>query len=164
MTTTYDDEIVVSGGSAQAGEYELLPEGAYTFIIDKIENFEGRDFKTNEPKAALKFIYLVADGEWQNEEVSQIVPLVKNMANDKAWLHQLWKAATGETPVEGGTYKIRSGLTGKRLLGVIEHKANANGNVWPRIKSVSQVGQPRQRRQAPPPPVVDDSDDDLRDA
>lgn len=166
--TMYADDIEVAGGSAQAGEFELLPEGSYLLAITNIEPFTGTDYKTGEPRPCVKVIYTTAEhamnGDWSGVEVSQICPLVKNMANDKAWLHQIWKAATGETPVEGGNYKLKSGLIGRFVIGNVIHKTNSQGSIWPRIKSVSPPPAQRRRGPAPAPVAIDEEPDDLEGA
>jgi hypothetical protein len=168
MTTqTYTDEFEVDGGSATGGDYDLLPEGNYLLEIESLEPFDGTKFNSTEPQASVKVNYVVVadpiNGDWAGEHVDQIAPLVKNMANPNANLHQIWKAATGETPQEGVTYKLKAGLVGRRVMGNVVHKANQRGNIWPRIASLSPVpqAQPRAKRGpavAAAAPATDEAD------
>lgn len=174
MVTLNLDTLVVNGGSAQAGgDYELIDPGTYVVTITDIDTFEGRNFKTGEPETKLKFIYKVVDDPrnsvqgWEGTTLDELVSIPKNMANERARLGLLWKAATGETPVEGGQYPIKKGLLGKQLLLVVSHrKPNANGAIWPNVDSYAPAAAPGavRRRGQVAQVVVDNDDDDLRDA
>jgi hypothetical protein len=177
-TAATTDDFEVPGGSATPGkgdgEYELLPEGTWLLQIESLEPFAGTKYGTNEPQPSVKINYIVVNdpmnGDWAGEHVDQIAPLVKNMANPNAKLHDIWKAATGETPQEGVSYKLKAGLVGKRVMANVIHRVNGQGYTWPRITSLAPPpqAQPRQRgRAAPaaaqpaaPPPAADDDDDD----
>jgi hypothetical protein len=168
--TTYQDDIELDGGSAEGpGDFELLPEGNFVLEITAIDPFPGTNFKTGEPEEQIKIEYRVAEhpdnGDWIGESVSEICGKVKNMANEKARLHHIWKAATGQTPKEGQRYPLRAGLVGKTLRADIVHHVNKQGKIWPRPKGVSPVNPtvpargPRRGQQAPAQPA--DLDDEL---
>ena len=157
--TTYQDEIEVAGGEP----FELVPEGPYTAVIDSIETFDGSNFKTGEPETKLKIGFRIDAGDWLDSKVESLVAIPKSMADDRATLHQIWKAATGEVPVAGGKYPVKAGLMGKRLTIMVEHKVNSRGSTWPRAKAFSRPPEPRRRQQQAAPPPTEE-DDDLQDA
>jgi hypothetical protein len=166
MAASDDIEVV-----ATEQTFELVPPGAYPAVVKSIDRFDGTDFRTGEPRAAVRITFEIADGEWAGETVDRVVNLPENLANERAKLHEFFKGITGITPEPGRTYRLREWLVGRRCTVLVEHYTNQKGQTWARVASVAP--QPARRGRAgaaPPAPAVPvappprDADDDLDDA
>lgn len=171
-TANFDlDNLIIEGVKS---DFELLPEGIYDCEVASLDSFESTD-KAGEKYPAMKVAFRIVTGDWANETFDTIVSLYrtdkttgrvqrddrgqlvrKDITNDKYNLHKLWKAAMGETPIEGGRYRVAD-LKGKRLQVVVVHKANEKGHVWPRPDNYLPPAQSRRRGASPA--VVEDIDD-----
>lgn len=152
--TTVEDDIYLTPSS---GEYELVDEGQWNAVIDRIEPFMGTDFNTGEPKEQLKFIFKIQGGDWDNCIADKIV---SKSLNEKATLYGIWRAVTGDVPQAGKQLGVRAALLNKPCRIIVKHKTSSRGGIFATVSDV--LSPARSRRVAPPP--TDDEDDDLADA
>lgn len=133
---TSHDDIVVSASEAQ---YELLPAGAYRATVTAVERFDGTDFRTGEPRPAVRLVFTVEKGPYAGTTVDRLLTLPTNLANERAKLHEFFKGITGVTPEPGQSYGLRQWLLGRRCTILVEHHTNQRGQTWARVASVAPL-------------------------
>lgn len=145
MVTHYEDDIVLSGGSATAGggpEDMLPPEGRVLCRIKDIKKDKRNNFKTGVEEDCLRVVYEGADTPRNRKKnlvgktVDERASITKNLANDLATMHKRYKAATGITPQPGGDYPLKSGMVGCYVWVQIGSRTSSTGSVWPTVESV----------------------------
>lgn len=152
MTSTYEDEIIASGGSDGAGGSDdlLAVNGSFVAEITALEPFMGTKFQSDEPQEKLRVHFTTVDDPanngWVGYRCDKIYTFTKNLANDKADLHRLYKAATGTTPQPGVNYPLKRDLIGRRVKLEVSTRVSSTGNTWPRVDTVLPF------LAAPPPP------------
>jgi hypothetical protein len=146
MTVRYDDDIILSGGSATAGggPEDMLPtEGRVLCKIADIKKDKRNNFKTGAEEDCLRVIYEGADTPKNRKKnlvgktVDERASITRNLANDLATMHKRYKAATGITPQPGGDYPLKSGMVGRYVWIQLGARVSAaSGSVWPTVEAV----------------------------